>query len=117
MWDLEPAEDAVQPISPWPDNNVLTSQQKREFLEKVAQALARRHLATPALLLVGSLAPIRIISGQALLVLRPLLSLVLSSIEQQAIFSLLEERQQLEQFQELLEFHRDYAGQDNVSVK
>ncbi|MBQ7568184.1 hypothetical protein IJT17_05190 [bacterium] len=83
-------------------------EEKREFLERTAAAIVRRHLTVPAVLALESLRPMSFIGSQALLVLSPMLSLAVSARDLQTLYSLLEERNGIEL---LLEFIEKYDSE------
>jgi len=55
------------------------SDDDRAFLDKVADGLARRRLTTVALFFLESMKPLGFLGSQAMIVLRPLVSVVFSS--------------------------------------
>lgn len=62
-----------------------TQEEQREVLQKVADELTRRHLATPAIFMLESVKPLTFIASQALVVFEPLLQALLS-INQYRVF-------------------------------
>jgi hypothetical protein len=55
------------------------SDDERAFLDKLADGLARRRLTTPALFFLESMKPLGFLGSQAMIMFRPLVSVVLSS--------------------------------------
>jgi len=58
----------------------LTDEEK-QLLEQLADALARRRLTAPALFLLESMQPLSFVASQAMVMLRPLVDAVLRSPE------------------------------------
>ncbi|MCG8423038.1 MAG: hypothetical protein MJE77_34475 [Proteobacteria bacterium] len=58
-----------------PDDDVL-SDRERAFLDELADGIARRHLAAPALLFLESVKPMGFITSQLLYFFRPMVQLV-----------------------------------------
>ncbi len=76
---------------------------ERLLMQRAARAIVRRRLSAPALLFLESMRPLSFIGSQALLVLRPLLSLAVEPNEFQALFHTLEDRRNFEEFLRLIE--------------
>jgi hypothetical protein len=55
------------------------SDDDRAFLDKLADGLARRRLTTPALFFLESMKPLGFLGSQAMIVFRPMVSIVLKS--------------------------------------
>ena len=76
---------------------------ERLLMQRAARAIVRRRLSAPALLFLESMRPLSFIGSQALLVLRPLLSLAVEPNEFQALYHTLEDRRNFEEFLRLIE--------------
>ncbi len=55
------------------------SEDERAFLDKLADGLMRRRLGTPAMFFLESMKPLGFLGSQAMIVFRPIVSVVLSS--------------------------------------
>ena len=73
------------------------------LLERVADAIARRGMATPATLFLESIGPMNFLGSQALHVLTPLIEAVLSGTELTRIVRLLERRDSIPHLMTLIE--------------
>lgn len=73
------------------------------LMERIAQKLVERRMATPAILFLESLGPLNFLGSQALYALTPLLGLVCNQVELERAARILERRDSLATFIQLLE--------------
>ena len=72
------------------------SEEELVLVEKVARAVARRGLATPALMFLESVRPLNFIGSQAMIFLEPMVRSVLPSKDYMKFAKILERREGLE---------------------
>jgi len=65
----------------------------RELLDRVARAIHRRGMAQPAILFLGSVGPLNYIGSQAMVFLRPFLTLLFSEKEYGRFTEIMERRE------------------------
>ncbi|MFN3476969.1 MAG: hypothetical protein ACK4Z6_05385, partial [Candidatus Methylomirabilales bacterium] len=73
------------------------------LMEKITHQLVRRGMAQPAVLFLESLAPLNFLGSQALHALRPLLSVVCDPLELERMAAILEKRESIAFFINLIE--------------
>lgn len=73
------------------------TQEELALLERLAQAIVHRRMATPAILFLESLMPLSYIGSQVMHFLRPFMTLVFSKEEYDRLSHLLENRSAVEQ--------------------
>ena len=64
-----------------------------ELLQKLAEAIVRRQMATPALLFLGSIRPLNYIGSQAMIFLRPFLAGLLNPEKYDRLSEIMERRE------------------------
>jgi hypothetical protein len=91
-----------QAFSAQPASSVF-SREDLELMERVADALVRRGMATPATMFLESMAPMNFLGGQALHFLTPIVECVFESKDIERIARLLERRETIERLVTLIE--------------
>lgn len=80
------------------------TEQDLAMLDELADAIVRRHLATPALFFLESMRPLGFVGSQLMLVLRPIVQLVWASPQRyDHLQRILEERGAMEELAQRLE--------------
>ncbi|HHT9118994.1 MAG TPA: hypothetical protein ACFYD3_00420 [Candidatus Hypogeohydataceae bacterium YC41] len=72
------------------------TEEERVLLERMAQAVVRRRMATPAILFLESLMPLSYIGSQVMHFLRPFMTFLFSQEEYDRLSQLLERRSTIE---------------------
>ena len=83
------------------------SARDRQLLQKVADAIVRRRLETPAVLLLESSEPLNFLSSQIIHGLRPFLDLVCAPAETERLAGILERRDAVTRLVELIHAQLD----------
>lgn len=89
-FSVEPKDDAFTP-----EDIIL--------LEKVARAVAKRQLATPAVMFLESVRPLNFLGSQAMVFFQPIVSMVISSAEFERFSRILEKRKSIPVLIDLIE--------------
>ncbi len=74
-----------------------------ELISKIAEAVVKRRMATPAVLLIESCKPLNRLASQFVLVISPLLALFLTYDQIDAVSDLLQDRKSVEQLRAEIE--------------
>ena len=79
--------------------------EQREWLDRIAQAVVRRGMTGPAILLLESVKPLNFVGAQALLFFKPVISMLFAPERCDEVAALLEKRQSLEILMQMIERH------------
>lgn len=88
---------AVEPESPG------FAPEDLSLLEKVARAVVKRQLATPAIMFLESVRPLNFLGSQAMLFFQPIVQMMISAMEYERFQLILERRQSIPVLIELIE--------------
>jgi len=90
--------------------------QERALIDKVAQAVVRRGMATPAIMLLESVRPLGFIGSQALAFIEPVATTILAPRQFERFRSLLERRSTVSLLIEAIELHSQPPPSQSDSV-
>lgn len=97
--------DNFQPVSP----EEISSERKKEIIDKLAKGIVRRRLTAPAIMFLESIKPINYIGSQLLIFLEPVVLAIFPISQYREVAIILEERDSIEHIIKAIEQFDDEA--------
>lgn len=79
------------------------NEEELKLLDRVADAVVKRQMTTPAIMFLESVRPLNFLGSQALIFLQPIVGLVISTAEMERVGQILERRKSIPVLIEMIE--------------